>query len=105
MNIQGKDDKATKEAAAFASRNLDEESQVNDHERKQKRKEHQNNLSIKIMWILVIVIGISSIIWLWHLLAPCGWRWLNQQDFNQLQTILFSGVISSILSIFIKENI
>ena len=105
MNEQGKDDKATREAAAFASRNLDEESQVNAHERKEKRKKYQNNLSITIMWILVTVMGVSGVTWLWHILAPCSWRWLNQQDFNQLQTILFSGVISSFLSIFIKERI
>lgn len=98
------DDKAAKEAAAFGNRNLDEESKVKAHERKEKRKDHQNNLIIRIMWILVLGVSIASAIWLWHLLIPCG-RWLCLEDLSKLETVLFSGVISSLTSLFIKENI
>lgn len=73
------------------------------------RQKHTYKLTIVSMWLLGIM-GLTLLtIRIYHFLTPVDWQWL---DINQMQTLdkmLFSGTIGSILgkysgSIFFKEK-
>ncbi len=88
------DDKKNMEALLY-------EGQVNEHCRQEKFKKHKSWIALVLVWSVLIGIVFMSGVWLWHLITP--WSWLNHDQLNRLETILFSGVISSLISPFIKR--
>jgi hypothetical protein len=52
---------------------------------------------------MLVVIGallVASliVIWGWHIGAPAKWRWLTVEDLHALQTVIFSGAVSALIT-------
>ena len=56
------------------------------------------------MILLSIVFAFSIISWAWHYLAPANCGWLEKEQFEKIQAILFSGSLGAILSHVIQKH-
>ena len=82
-------EKAEKEAARFASRNLQRDDTV---------RTHIHRGGLVVLWIIVSVgIGLF-LVWAWHLGAPEKLRFLTVEQRDDLQMVLFSAVGSSFVT-------
>ncbi|TXI22310.1 MAG: hypothetical protein E6Q61_09440 [Nitrosomonas sp.] len=87
------------ESQAFSEkRDLEQESKLNDH----KRKEGIRDI---VFWAVQISIGIITliliagvIIWSFHMLAPDKWHWLTEIQIRDLQKAMSSSLLTLIAS-------
>lgn len=84
----------------------EQKSFLNDGKRGEAYKKHIHNIVIVGMYVVGFSLVILFLIWAWHLVAPCEWRWLDQSETQGIERILFSGVIISLAGrYFSKFNI
>ena len=53
-----------------------------------------------VLILLVALALLSFGAWLWNILAPFGWRWLEEERIDLLQGFFFSGVSGALLTTF-----
>lgn len=83
---------------------LEKKARHNDHLRSERKKSFLWWISIIITIFVVLGICLLGVIWFIHLAFP-NWRWMPQDDLAKIETILFSTIISSITSHFIKDHL
>ena len=78
---------ATREAAAFAARNLEELTNRGEDKRS-KRFREDIRWALCIIWILLALFLIATLCLAFHYLAPRRWGWLEQDQLDTLRTIV-----------------
>jgi hypothetical protein len=59
----------------------------------------------QVAYVLPFLGLVMLVVWLWHLLAPVGYRWLPTDEINHLQALLFSGSISALATAIATKKI
>ncbi len=105
MNSEGSgfDSSAIKESQAIAAGDLEGEARKNAHERGEKIKNHVSRAAVMFFWFAIIILFIMAFSWSWHLLTPIEWHYLADEKVNQIQTIIFSGALASIVPAYAKK--
>lgn len=52
-----------------------------------------------LMILAAILLAITAAVWVLHLIGPNCWRWLQPNEVEKLQVILFSGGVSSLATL------
>ena len=99
------DSDATREAAAFAARNLEELSKRGEHKRSERFREHISMGALCIIWILLALFLIATLCLAFHYLTPRRWGWLEQDQLDTLRTIVFSGAITSTATAYFVKRV
>lgn len=55
------------------------------------------------MLIFVGIFVISLLVWIWHYITP--WGWLNTEQLSKIQSVLFSGSVSAMITAFMKKQL
>lgn len=58
---------------------------------------HLHTITVVGIYIIGALVIIAVSIWLFHLITPISWQFLNTDQIENLQKTLFSGVIGGIL--------
>jgi hypothetical protein len=99
------DSDATREAAAFAARNLEELTNRGEDKRSHRFREHISMGALCIIWILLALFLIATLCLTFHYLAPRRWGWLEQDQLDTLRTIVFSGAIISAATAYFTKRV
>ena len=93
------DDKSLREADAFANdRDLELVGRIREHGRHQTFRDHANTAILIILWVICCLICLGLLVFAWHVLTPASWRFLMPEQFDLLQTLLTSAILSSVLT-------
>jgi hypothetical protein len=108
------DDKAIREADAFAQGNLEEavklvdrnvdravaETPVNPNDA---MRSHLGRAALVLFWTVVIGIAAMGITWFWHVITPASVHYVAEGQFAVLQSMLFAGVVASAFPVYVKK--
>jgi hypothetical protein len=99
---QDTDMNALREAALLAQ-GIDYEklSDRNNYRRNEHVKTHIHYVSILFVWISFAAITLLGLCYVWHLATP--YTFLNTDQLETIRTILFSSVISGVVSNYFKK--
>lgn len=91
----GTDDRATKEALKLAAGDdLEEDG-----------KRHANVAILILFWFVIGCLALGISVYTWQLLTPRCWHFIDAEDFDKLQTILASALLSSALTGYAKQRL
>lgn len=98
------------EEAKFLNRGLssDElrrEAEKNDHKRNENFLNHFEFIAIGGLWIAAFSFLIVGVTWLYHLLTPECWHWLDADHLAKLQNIVTGGVLTSVAAGHLKKRL
>lgn len=84
---------------------LESDGKRQEHGRHQKFRNHVNAAMLGLFWLLVALVGAGTIVFVWHLLTPASWHWLEEDSLAKLQTLLGSALLSSALTGYVNKRI
>jgi hypothetical protein len=85
--------RAEAEAQGFASRNLDDEARVGEHDRTEQLRHHFHCAAISGVWLGFIVLAVGLISFVWNELTPRSWEWMTDAQMSAVKTFFFSGAV------------
>jgi len=94
---------AAKEAEAFAADELDKVKARKNFERTERFQDHLISAVIFIFWAGVVALGATGLTWFYHLLTPPCWHFLDSNQLDKVEAVLFSGMVSASLSGIAKK--
>lgn len=67
-------------------------------------------ITVLITWAFAIVFGASLFVWSWHYIGPAdAWNirfhWLNEEQLDKIQSILFSSSMGAVVSGVVKSQL
>ena len=96
-----------KEGDSLYLDNLKQQSRISTHNIKEGiKKKLSPSLSymfLLFLWFTIIIIVATFSTIVWHRLMPTDLRWLNGDDIKSLETVAFSGTISSFITIALSK--
>ncbi len=94
---------AIKEAAGYASKDLEAKSAVADYGRSERLKSHLICAAIGLFWLTVFMFTAALVILIWHLLMPTNYGWLEPNRIAELRALVGGVVLSGAVSSFAKK--
>jgi hypothetical protein len=82
------DDRALKEQTAYAR---------GDEQRHEEKKQTAHSISIFVLRLFALTLSLVFLIRIHHLVAPRQWRWLDDEQLQTIDYLLFSGVIGGVI--------
>jgi hypothetical protein len=67
--------------------------------------EAYGDIVITLTWIFSIIFILSLIVWALHYITPYWLHWLEQEQLNKIQSVLFSGGMGAIVSGVIRAQL
>lgn len=77
----------------------------NNHSRDQTFKNHVNIVALIGLWGVVVAVLLSGIFYLYHMLSPECWHFLNQAQLEQIRTFVVTAMLSSSLTNYANRHI
>lgn len=106
------DDASIREANELSSGltagELKKQSDKNHFTRRERFKDHFECIVLIILWSIIFIVVVMALVWVYHMITPMKWHWLEPTDVEHLQTMLVGGVggvISTIASKNLKDRI
>ena len=90
-------------SSGLSSTELEKQANEKKFKRRERFKDHFECSLLFFLWGITTLIAVTTLIWIFHLIAPVSWCWLNKEGIERLQTILFSGVGGVLYTIFSKN--
>ncbi|WEX76902.1 hypothetical protein PYH37_005253 [Sinorhizobium numidicum] len=72
--------------------------------RTERFRQHFECIAIGAVWIAAFALSLMAAVWMWHLVSPQPYRWLDDKDLWTIQTILTAGALLSIVSGHFKKR-
>lgn len=72
-------------------------------ERGEKFRRHIHFVVLTGIYVVAALLLTMIIVRAWHFTSPEKWKWLNENQCNDLERILFSGVIVSLAGSYFKR--
>lgn len=99
------DSLATSEAVAMAgNKDLENDGKKNEHDRHQRFQNHANWVALGLLWCVAAFTLIGMTIYIFHLLAPEAWRWLDTDALDKIRTLLTGVLFSSAISGYVNKR-
>ena len=99
------DSQAEDEALALEEgRDLEAEAKRTSYERSEHLRDHVKMAVVLLFWLCFGLIVLSVCTWTWHFLVPSEWHWLDKDQLDKLQTILFTLAAASGLKTVAKKH-
>ena len=98
-------DKAQSESTALQKQELDAVSQRREHGRQEKLRDVLAFCVNAILMLIFLLIGASIILVVWHHLTPESWQWMNDEDLETVSTVLFSGILFTIIGQYVRDRV
>lgn len=92
------DDLAKREAVDFSQETLQADEAQQNHSRKQRFHNHLITAIILAFWMGIAVLVGLVFSWLYHILTPGSCHYLSPDQIEKIQTMLFSGLVSGLLT-------
>jgi hypothetical protein len=83
---------------------LERDAAEREHNRNQRFRHHFELIAIVALWIAAIAITSVGGVWLWHMAAPVGLRWLKDEDVSHLQSIMTAGLLVGVIGNHFKKR-
>ncbi|HHT7698625.1 hypothetical protein [Pasteurella multocida] len=77
----------------------------NNHSRDQTFKNHVNLIALIGLWCVVFAVILSGAFYLYHMLSPECWHFLNQTQLEQIRTFVVTAILSSSLTNYANRHI
>lgn len=100
----GEDYAAVREAAISFTEDFEKEARRNDYRRVENKKNFMWMIHLVVTLTLIAGFIFMAIIWFVHLVVP-EWRWMDAQNLGKLESILFSAILSSFGTQYIREGL
>jgi hypothetical protein len=84
---------------------LEREAAEQEHDRNQKFRNHFEKIAIGALWILAFGLLAIALIWLYHMVTPICWHWLDIEQLDDLQGILTGGLIVGVLTDHFRKRL
>lgn len=99
------DSQASDEAIFIADgRDLEREAAESGHERSEYFKDFFKEAASYLIGLVIIFIVCIVMVWALHLLTPKAWHWLESDQIEKLQTIIFAFAAASGFQGFAKKH-
>lgn len=69
-----------------------------EHGRTEDFRDHFSRLTTIALYILALGLFCFGVVWCWHVLAPCTWRWLLTDEIQRVQNLVTGGVLAGLIS-------
>ncbi len=93
------DARAQQEALKLNSgSDLEKDGRENEHRRHQQFRNHVNTATLVLFWVIVFCVLVGVVAFAFHLVFPKGWHYLDEDQLDQLKTMLGAAVLSSALT-------
>lgn len=100
-----RDSLANREAVALAgNEDLDADGKQKEHGRHQRFQEQANKVAVLLLLVVAACTFLGIAIYVWHLVAPICWRWLNEDDLDSIRTLLTGVLFSSAMSGYVNKR-
>lgn len=76
-----------------------------EHQRNERFKDNFEHIAICGLWLAAIVLLALAFTWIWHLLMPDSWHWLQPESVAKLQNIVTGGVLAGVATGHLKRRI
>lgn len=97
------DEVAQQEALSYAENSLDKEAKKNQHYRREKLRNHMGWAAIVFFWVLAIAVIMIGGCYLYHLLTPLKYHFLDESQVKTIQAMLFSGILVKVWPEYVKQ--
>ena len=94
------DTKANKEQL-----DLERISRSNEHHRTERLRDTISKAIVSIVYSITAAILIAIFFVAWHNMSPESWRWLKEDDLQNLYRFLFSGAIVSSVTLYLRKHL
>ncbi len=94
----------SREGDALSKSQLDKERVANAHKRNEGLRDIVSQCIRTLFLLLFLILGVTLVIVAFHYLAAHDWRWLNEQDLNNL-SLFGSGAFFTFLMTILKKYI
>lgn len=109
LNVQNPSDDQNGAAAAESDalaneRDLEKEGEENQHNRRERVRDHIGSIAVVGVWGLLISLGLIGGTLLYHYIVPECWRYLEAEDVNRLRDLLSSALVGVVLGYLAKTR-
>ena len=66
---------------------------------------HSGRLAVVLMWFIAVAYVVSMGVWLFHFLTPYEWEWLQPEQLSKIQTVIFSGSLGAVVTVFVQKHL
>lgn len=94
----------TEAAKLAAGDQLEQDGKEKEHNRHQKFKDHVNIAVLVLFWTIVVCVLLGLLTFLFHLICPSAWHYLDERQLEKLQTFLGAAVLSSALTEYANKR-
>jgi hypothetical protein len=99
------DDKATAEAKAISTGDLEKTASENEHGRTERFRNHVAYAILGLFWVVFVCVILSGTVWFYHLIFPEKWHFLTSAQVEKIGNQLFGGVVSVFISGYAKKRL
>ncbi len=103
--ISNENIQAEQESDAFTNRRLAIKEQVSEHRRNEWMRYLISIGTVTVLGIAFFLVSCALITVAVHYLAPLHWRWLEDHNLQTVTTILGSGSIFSVISLYVRDRL
>lgn len=106
---QSSDSKSKNEAdilgKGLSENEIREKALQDEYERGKAFKDNFEKIAIFGMRVGATALFLTGSTWLWHLLAPSCWRWLDKDDVSTLQNLFTGGILISAFADHFRKRV
>lgn len=93
---EGANENIANEEAAYRTAEIDAEKEENEHDRGEKLKYHVHWATIACFWAIVAAALIVGLIFVYHLITPVSWQFLDEEKLGKIQTLVTGSGFAAI---------
>ena len=97
------DEQAGQESRAFADADYAKEAQAKEHQRKEGVKGAIHKGAMTLIWLAIGIIAVMLLTWAYHFVTPDCMHYLEAEQRDKLENVLFSAALASIVSGYVKK--
>jgi len=103
--IATEDDRAKKEALMIGGGlDLEADGKKQEHTRHQSFRNAVNTATIILFWVIASCLLVGILTYVWHMITPKNWQYLDKEQLGELKTILVTAITSSALTQYVKKR-
>ncbi|MCB9961944.1 MAG: hypothetical protein R3C00_07305 [Hyphomonas sp.] len=98
----GPDDLSDKEAQQLtrnlSSEDLKREAEKSEHYRSEDFKNHFGFITVAALYVMAFGVFIFAATWVWHIVTPRCWHWLEDSQLSKIQNIFTGGILAGLIA-------
>ena len=97
------DEQANRESDAFADEDYEKEAQKRQNRRREGVRGAVHWGAMTLIWLAIGIVAVMLLTWAYHFVTPECIHYLNPNQFDKLENVLFSAALAALVSDYAKK--